>query len=941
MNVSSTSSDEASTGDRLYRRLHWVGPITIVVFGLLIYAHTFTGPFHLDDYGAIVGNTAIRNLSEPAEILRYGRGRSLTIFTFALNYAVHGDRVFGYHVVNIGIHLANALLLSWLTLLLCRAPLLRNRPEASEARWIALLAGLLFVAHPLQTQAVTYIVQRLESLAAGFYLLCVALYLTARLQKLAGKSWSGWYAASLAVAVLGGFAKETMVSIAGAILLVEIGLFTPGRGEWRQTIGRQLPWIAPYLLVGAMVPVARWLASASPGSAAEALAHVFGSSRLHSRWEYLVTQIRVVAAYLRLTLLPTWQIFDPSVRASGTLWEGPALGSLALLGLLAAAAVRWLRRWPLQAVGVLWAFVTILPTSSIVVIFDLMFEHRMYLPLAGGSVALAAALLGARRLAPRRGAPSTIAVACTIAVVLLLGVLTVRRNLTWTSSRRLWEDTVRKSPWKPRPHINLGSVFNDAGMLDRAVAQLKVALRLNPVSVEALNNLAVAFERSNMPQHQFTALSRAHRLDPRYVTVLSNLGLWYLKRAEFDRAILRFKETLRLVPRHVKALNNLGVAFGRLRLPRHEFAAYQRARGIDADEPEALSNLGQWYVKAGRHDRGMLRLKQALWLVPNEAAYLNNLGTLYGKLGRQARAFAIHRQATAIDPSLPASSANLSNVYASLQQLDRAFHASYTSLSLQPQQGEVYHNLGNLFVRIGRPGLAEGAMRRAVRLRGGSAKTHAALGRIADLLRKRDMAVAEVKRALFLDPRRERSWKRLGAWYRRGKRYRQAGAAYRKALGIHFANSNTWDALGEMLNQQRLADRATAAYLQSLALAPAVPSTWNALGVSYALGGHARRGVETLLRALKMRPAYEQAHSNLGTLFSEAQRFDAALCQFKIALALNPSRLETQFNVAGMLNELQQFDRALLWYERFKQSWRGSARLAKIAQREIARLRGR
>jgi protein O-mannosyl-transferase len=155
--------------------------IAICCLGIAIYSNTFNSSFHLDDYDSITDNPAIKNIRAPLNIWGFWPTRFITYLSLALNYHLHKLDVFGYHLFNLAVHLGSSILVWWLMLLTFSTPALKGQKIARHAKMISFFAGLLFVSHPLQTQAVTYIVQRAVSMAALFYLASLSLYVKSRL----------------------------------------------------------------------------------------------------------------------------------------------------------------------------------------------------------------------------------------------------------------------------------------------------------------------------------------------------------------------------------------------------------------------------------------------------------------------------------------------------------------------------------------------------------------------------------------------------------------------------------------------------------------------------------------------------------------------------------------------------------------------------------------
>jgi len=195
------------------------GLAIIILLGIIIYSNSFQCSFHFDDFHNIVDNPRIRNLADVKSWWNFYPTRPLGIFTFAVNYHFSQMNVWPYHLVNLVIHLMNACLAGWLTLLIFSSPAMKDLPVSRHKRGIAFLTALLFVSHPLATQSVTYIVQRMASLVTLFYLLSVALYVKARLSNWGITTKFLLFAGSIVSAIVAMLIKENAFTLPFAILL--------------------------------------------------------------------------------------------------------------------------------------------------------------------------------------------------------------------------------------------------------------------------------------------------------------------------------------------------------------------------------------------------------------------------------------------------------------------------------------------------------------------------------------------------------------------------------------------------------------------------------------------------------------------------------------------------------------------------------------------------
>lgn len=365
--------------------------LAIIILGTIIYSNTFDASWHFDDHTAIVENYGIRDLKGIA--LGIGASRWIGFTTFALNYHFGKLDVFGYHLVNIGIHLLSAILVYFLALLTLKTPYLKETSISRHAASLALASGLIFVAHPIQTQAVTYIVQRFTSLATLFYLLSLILFIKARLQNLGGKrfyspSHLGCYLGSLLAAFLSMKTKEITITLPAIILLYEFCFFSPSL----RALVRKLPYLTPLLLTFFIIPFSRsgiGILGVSGGTfiGIAEIGDVIGSATQEttaiSRTDYLLTQFNVIVTYIRLMFFPVNQNLDYDYPISHTLFEFPTFFSFLLLVSIVIFGVWMFKKSRLISFGIFWFFITLSVESSIIPIRDVIFEHRVYLPSVG------------------------------------------------------------------------------------------------------------------------------------------------------------------------------------------------------------------------------------------------------------------------------------------------------------------------------------------------------------------------------------------------------------------------------------------------------------------------------------------------------------------------------------------------------------------------------
>ncbi len=547
-----------------------IGPACIVALGWLIYANSFTIPFLFDDYFEIEQNPTVQQLAPLTSY--FTRLRGLTALTFALNVRTGGMNVWGFHFVNVAIHVVNALLVYVLVLWTLRLACFADRYRTS-APALATLVGLIFVAHPLQTMAASYLVQRAESLASFFYLaslLCAALALTAT-----GARLAAFAAAATVAAVLGVVSKETVATVPAAVALYWFCFLRGGR------VGSPRRWVL--LLAVLALPLAYVLLLARsylmPAGPADPLAGPrawlfiptagFGVEGI-GPWQYLITQFGVVTHYLRLFLLPVGQVFDYGWPFADTVWRADVLVPLAFLMAIAAAAVLAFRRYRLATFCIGWVFITLAPTSSIIPLRDAAFEHRMYLPIVGlawllivGGYDLLAVLAARSRQAPRtlRRAAAGVAVVW----IVLLGTATMQRNAVFADSFRFAEDNALKVPEHWRAQYAYGEALMKRGQQDQAIAAYEEALRLNPDQGSARIALGGLYMKQKRLDDAERVLEPAtkHAEESVVAAALQNLAYIYQTRGENDRAEAALLRVTQLKPQWTSVQRQLAGIYSR------------------------------------------------------------------------------------------------------------------------------------------------------------------------------------------------------------------------------------------------------------------------------------------------------------------------------------------------------------------------------------------
>jgi len=552
--------------------------LAAVVF--LIYADTLAPPFILDDISSIRDNPHIRVPSLSLENLAWAgfnspeSRRPVANISFALNYYFDGYNPFGFHLVNILIHIAAGLCLYALAKATLSTPALR--PRYGDCGWIPFFTAFIWLVHPIQTQSVSYLVQRMNSLAAMFYVLSMLFYVKFRLASARQVKWS-LFSACVLTAILAFGTKEISATLPLFIILYEWYFFQELSWKWAR---RHL------LLAAGLLSLTIILALAYLDVDPMAKILSYYKNRSFTPPQRVLTELRVVIFYIGLLLWPNpsrlnlehdFSLSYSLTNPLTTLFALTAIIALIILAILIA------RREPLLSFGLLWFFGNLVIESSVIGL-ELVFEHRNYLPSM--FVILAVVSLVFRYLKPVWLAAVSLCVVGT-----LLTAWTFERNRVWADEITLYRDCAEKSPGKARPHNNLGAALARRGLLAEAIEQYQAALRINPQYADAHYNLGYALAKQGNLTAAIQHFAEALRINPRSLKAHNNMGVALVLLDRIPEALDYFNTALRLNPTDAAVHNNLGYAL--MRIDRLEDAArhFSRALELDAGYEDARRNL--------------------------------------------------------------------------------------------------------------------------------------------------------------------------------------------------------------------------------------------------------------------------------------------------------------------------------------------------------------
>lgn len=689
-------------------------PVALII-GLTVvaYANTFRVPFLFDDEPSILDNSTLRRASEwffpPTHWGITVAGRPVLNASLGLNYFISESHPWSYHAFNLVIHIVAALALFGLARRTLSWPSVPERLRGS-ANEIAAALALLWAAHPLQTESVTYVIQRAESLMGMFFLLSV--YGATR--ALGSTRPIGWQIFSVAACALAMGTKEVAVSIPALVLLYDRAFVSGTFGAaLRRRPGFYAALAVTWFWLGLLV-------MSAGGDRGGTFTMTWSMAA-----QYWASQTEAILQYLRLTVWPHPLVFDYGLP------QVPSVPLLLIYGGIIAVLVGltvWaLWKYPKLGFVGAWFFMILAPTSLLPGTIQAIVEHRMYLSLAATLALIVVAVVSR---VGRKGASALLLLA-PLAVA-----ATFRRNAVYESDLSIWTDTVAKSPRSAVAEGNLGTAYFNRGNLQASLDHFRKCVALDPRPPNSYYNLGLAYGRllrfeeayqqfeetlRKNPKHYAAAyqaglvlrqlgrraeaetlLRRAAELRPDFALPYEELGYLAGDAGDFNVAIANFDKALAMEPTLATAA--LGRAAAEFSLGRLDEAERDlKALAETAPHlPQVRFYLG--LIRAARGDRAGARVEyeNAIRINPASADAQLNLGIMLAEEGNISAAVPHLEIAAQVAPRNARAQANLANAMMELGRMDDAIARYQTALQLEPQNAKIHFNLGNAFLRLER-----------------------------------------------------------------------------------------------------------------------------------------------------------------------------------------------------------------------------------------------
>lgn len=695
-------AEQQSDRQRTHLALKLLTAGLVVAATWAAYSNSFVGPFLFDDVARIAHDPKIRSAWPPWPILN-STNRPFAMITFTWNYAAHRYDVTGYHVTNLVIHILAALVLQGIV----RRSWLHCYPQKQmQALGLSTAVALIWAVHPLNTQAVSYIVQRLESLMSLFYLLTLYCFLRAQQSR-----WQLiWYLGSIVCCSIGMGCKEVMVTAPIVVLWFDRSIVAHtwselARRRWFYYVSLAASWL---VLVWAMVHFQGDYRSGALLSVKDV-----------GPWTYLTNQAAVITHYLQLALLPINQCAYYAWPVEHSLVK--LLPYLVLVGGLALTSLWLSYARPALGFVAMSFFIVLAPTSSIAPIIDLAFEHRMYLPLTA-VVTLVCLLVGRalKVLNPSSDSvPLSRMLSANLAVLIAAAALawtTYARNEVYSGAQAFWKDVTIKAPQNVNGWLGLGSAYAEEHDNAEAETCFREALELAPDKARPQATYAGLLITYGQYAEAAELLKKAGESEPNLVEYVINQGLLlsvtgqfaeaqpfleagvrsapddeelqtnlivnlcYLR--QFDRALEIAQANLRSRPGSARATNDVAacmLANGDARAA-EEYARH--ATELDPQLARAHATLGMAVSTQSPRD-AIVHLQRACQLEPESYEFLSSLANLTMAEDPQA-AIVLYKQAVSIKPNDPDAILRLAMAFDATGQPTEAIPLLEEILRLHP-----------------------------------------------------------------------------------------------------------------------------------------------------------------------------------------------------------------------------------------------------------------
>lgn len=881
--------------------------ILLLIVGTAIYSNSLHSAFQFDDTPFVVDNVTIRDLSDVGAIWRGvlpQHSRFVAFYSFALNYYFHRLDVFGYHVTNLAIHIISSILVWWLVFLLISTPRVKDEKFLEYKGGISFVAGLLFVCHPVQTQAIVYITQRFASLATMFYLLAVCLYLYARLMNNKNFARNFTFLGSVFAVLLGMFTKEITITIPITLIIIELMFLNEGKkvSDLLGWFKKGNAWIFILIVSMALFIIPQQFSfSVKNQLFAEKVSNSYDGDII-TFGKYFMTQFRVAATFLRLLFVPVNLNADYDFPLSKSFFGFKTIASFIVCLTFFVLGFLIRKKNVLISFGILWFFVTFLP--NFVPRSDVIFEHKLYLISVSFCIVVAALLFKFVEDKKFR-----LFIICCIVVV--FSFMTYQRNKVWENSFTLWQDVVKKSPNKARGHNNLGAEYIRRGKYDLALVEANKTLDLNAGYYKAYYNRGIAYYNYRLYEKAIKDFKKSIELQPTYHDAYNYLGIYYFNNGEIDRALEHYNKALEFNPNYVSAYNNRGMVYLNKRQFDQALSDFDKALSLDPYHVKAYYNKGNLYFAQGQQDKAIEEYGKVIKLDPGFVEVLNNRGILYLNTGKVDLALADFEKALSIRKDYDRAYYNIGELYRSEKKYDLAYEYYGKTIRANPKLLDAYNSRGELFLEEKKYELALKDLNRSISLDPGHGMAYYYRGNLNKELGNYEQALDDYNKVLEASPNNPEGLYSRGELYellgenekaradfdqilntssgfvdmyynqsidfKRDNKDELAISGFSKVINVDQKNADAYNNRGNIYGKQGQYDLALADYNMAIKHGPDHAKAYNNRGTVYRVKGKLGLALKDYNRAIEIDPKYAFCYLNRSLVYSSLGKFDSAL----------------------------------------------------------------
>jgi protein O-mannosyl-transferase len=607
--------------------------VLLIIVGFLTYHNIFDNSYHFDDS---VWKTLDQVVNEDyVGLFDFNVFRVIPFATLTHNFHFFGEETAGYYYVNLIIHILNAFLCFIFIQLILRTPALKDNKIAKYAPLIAFFGAMIFLTHPIQTQAVSYIYQRLASIAAFFYIATCILYLSFRLSSVTYKKIN-YLALGIFTLILGLFSKENTFTLPLTIACIEFFLM---HRRFKVKIWLIIVFIA---IIAGLILLAKY----ALGFDIIFMEQKSPYDEIITSENYLLTQFRVVWTYWRLLFLPYGQHLDYYYPLSESFFEFWTFFAFIMHIFVIVIGVLAYKKHRLVSFGIFWFYITLLVESSVIPIRDVIFEHRLYLPIIGFILIVLYLIfyLSNKKI-------MDYVVIFLVVIITLYSYLSYQRNIVWHNDGTLWTDSVRKSPENSRAWNNRGLYFLKKDQHEIAIKNFSKAIELKPNYAEPYSNRATSLFFIQEYERSLSDFNKCIEINPKIPDIYANranvfmilndyksaiddlnrvknsqpddpysyigLARSYREINDYPNAIVNYEKFLELDPKNIPSYINLAICYSLVDSIDKSIETLDRGLAINHDNTKLLFNKAKILLKHGRNEEATGVLNKIREIEPN------------------------------------------------------------------------------------------------------------------------------------------------------------------------------------------------------------------------------------------------------------------------------------------------------------------------------------